>query len=131
MMKNMDWFHTLKKPEFAPPDWIFGPVWAILYIMIFLSLVFFLKTGGLKYKILPITFFIIQLLLNFSWSYVFFDLQNIYLALIVIAFLWLTLLITIITFYKHSKIAAWLLIPYFLWVSFASYLNFRYWQLNG
>ena len=131
MMKNMNWFHSLKKPEFAPPDWIFGPVWSVLYVMIFLSLIFFLKTGGLRYKILPITFFIIQLLLNFSWSYVFFNLQRIDWALIIIALLWITLLITIIMFYKYSKIAAWLLVPYFLWVSFASYLNFDYWRLNS
>ena len=131
MMKNMNWFHSLKKPEFAPPDWIFGPVWSVLYVMIFLSLIFFLRTGGLRYKILPITFFIIQLLLNFSWSYVFFNLQRIDWALIIIALLWITLLITIIMFYKYSKIAAWLLVPYFLWVSFASYLNFGYWRLNN
>ena len=131
MMKNMNWFHSLKKPEFAPPDWIFGPVWSVLYVMIFLSLIFFLRTGGLRYKILPITFFIIQLLLNFSWSYVFFNLQRIDWALIIIALLWITLLITIIMFYKYSKIAAWLLVPYFLWVSFASYLNFDYWRLNS
>ncbi len=131
MMKNMNWFHSLKKPEFTPPDWIFGPVWSVLYVMIFLSLIFFLRTGGLRYKILPITFFIIQLLLNFSWSYVFFNLQRIDWALIIIALLWITLLITIIMFYKYSKIAAWLLVPYFLWVSFASYLNFDYWRLNS
>ena len=131
MMKNMNWFHSLKKPEFAPPDWVFGPVWSVLYVMIFLSLIFFLRTGGLRYKILPITFFIIQLLLNFSWSYVFFNLQRIDWALIIIALLWITLLITIIMFYKYSKIAAWLLVPYFLWVSFASYLNFDYWRLNN
>ena len=131
MMKNMNWFHSLKKPEFAPPDWIFGPVWSVLYVMIFLSLIFFLRTGGLRYKILPITFFIIQLLLNFSWSYVFFNLQRIDWSLIIIALLWITLLITIIMFYKYSKIAAWLLVPYFLWVSFASYLNFGYWRLNN
>ena len=130
MMQNMNWFHSLKKPTFAPPDWIFTPVWTILYIMIFLSLVFFLKTGGTKHKIIPISFFIFQLILNFSWSGVFFGMQKIDLALIIIALLWITLLITIITFYKHSKLAAWLLVPYFLWVCFATYLNFEYWRLN-
>lgn len=130
-MQNMNWFHSLKKPALAPPDWLFAPVWAILYIMIFLSLVFFLKTGGIKHKIIPIIFFIVQLLLNFSWSGVFFGMQKIGLALIIIALLWITLLITIITFYKHSKLAACLLVPYFLWVSFATYLNFEYWRLNS
>lgn len=130
-MQNMNWFHSLKKPALAPPDWLFAPVWAILYIMIFLSLVFFLKTGGIKHQIIPIIFFIVQLLLNFSWSGVFFGMQKIGLALIIIVLLWITLLITIITFYKHSKLAACLLVPYFLWVSFATYLNFEYWRLNS
>lgn len=130
MMKNMNWFHSLKKPELAPPDWIFTPVWTVLYVMIFLALVFFLKTGGIKYKKVPIVFFIIQLLLNFSWSSVFFGLQKIDLALLIIILLWISLLITIFMFYKHSKFAAWLLVPYFLWVSFATYLNFEYWRLN-
>lgn len=129
-MQNMNWFHALKKPFLAPPDWIFAPIWSILYVMIVLSLVFFLKTGGLKFKILPIFFFIIQIILNFSWTNIFFGMQKIGTALIIIVFLWIFLLLTITTFYKHSKISAWLLVPYFLWVSFATYLNFEYWRLN-
>ena len=129
-MQNLNWFHTLKKPLFAPPDWMFAPVWAILYIMIFLSLIIFLRTGSLKYKKLPILFFLIQLLLNFSWSSIFFGMQRIDIALVIILLLWIFLLITIFMFYKSSKAAAWLLIPYFLWVSFATYLNYGYWRLN-
>ena len=127
----MNWFHTLKKPVFSPPDWVFAPVWTILYVMIFLSIVFFLKTGGIKQKIIPLFFFIFQLLLNFSWSGVFFGMQKIGFALCIIVLLWVSLLITILLFYKHSKVSAWLLVPYFLWVCFATYLNFEYWRLNA
>lgn len=130
-MQNMNWFHTLKKPVFSPPDWVFAPVWTILYVMIFLSIVFFLKTGGIKQKIIPLFFFIFQLLLNFSWSGVFFGMQKIGFALCIIVLLWVSLLITILLFYKHSKVSAWLLVPYFLWVCFATYLNFEYWRLNA
>ena len=131
-MQNMNWFHSLKKPFLAPPDWVFTPVWTILYIMIFLSLVFFLKTNGnFRYKFLPIGFFIIQMILNFVWSYVFFSMQLINLAFIIVILLWLTLLITIVMFFKHSKTSAWLLVPYFLWVSFATYLNYGYLRLNS
>ena len=130
MMKNMDWFHSLIKPELAPPDWVFAPVWSVLYVMIFLSLIFFLKNGGFRYKLRALSFFVIQLMLNLAWSPVFFGMQKIDLALIVIALLWVTLLITILAFYRYSKFAAWLLVPYFLWVSFATYLNYEYWRLN-
>ena len=130
-MQNMNWFHTLKKPVFSPPDWVFAPVWTSLSVMIFLSIVFFLKTGGIKQKIIPLFFFIFQLLLNFSWSGVFFGMQKIGFALCIIVLLWVSLLITILLFYKHSKVSAWLLVPYFLWVCFATYLNFEYWRLNA
>ena len=130
MMKNMDWFHSLIKPELAPPDWFFAPVWSVLYVMIFLSLIFFLKNGGFRYKLRALSFFVIQLMLNLAWSPVFFGMQKIDLALIVIALLWVTLLITILAFSRYSKFAAWLLVPYFLWVSFATYLNYEYWRLN-
>lgn len=131
-MQNMNWFHSLKKPFLAPPDWIFTPIWAILYFMIFLSLVFFLKTNGnLRYKFLPIIFFTTQMILNFAWSYVFFSIQRIDLAFIVIILLWVTLLITIAMFFKQSRISAYLLVPYFLWVSFATYLNYGYLRLNS
>ena len=129
-MKNMEWYDNLNKPLLNPPSEIFMPVWIFLYITIGLSLIFFLKDGFNKSKIIPSIFFTTQMLINFIWSPIFFGMQNIRLAMIVISFMWLFILLTIIGFYKHNKISAFLLIPYFLWVSFACYLNFEFLRLN-
>lgn len=130
MMQNTEWFNSLNKPLLNPPSEIFTPVWIFLYITIGLSLLLFLKDGFNKTKIIPIVFFSIQLLLNFIWSPIFFGMQNIRLAMIVIALMWLFILLTIIAFKQHNKTSAMLLIPYFLWVSFACYLNFSFLRLN-
>ena len=130
LMPNFDWFANLNKPKFSPPDWLFAPVWSVLYVMIFLSLVFFVRTGNLAHKILPIAFFVAQLVLNLCWSPVFFGMKNIQLAFVIIVLMWICILGTIVTFYPHSKVAALLLVPYFIWVSFAVYLNFSYLLLN-
>ena len=129
-MQNTEWFNSLNKPLLNPPSEIFTPVWIFLYITIGLSLLLFLKDGFNKTKIIPIVFFSIQLLLNFIWSPIFFGMQNIRLAMIVIALMWLFILITIIAFKQHNKTSAMLLIPYFFWVSFACYLNFSFLRLN-
>ena len=130
MMQNTEWFNSLNKPLLNPPSEIFTPVWIFLYITIGLSLLLFLKDGFNKTKIIPIVFFSIQLLLNFIWSPIFFGMQNIRLAMIVIVLMWLFILLTIIAFKQHNKTSAMLLIPYFLWVSFACYLNFSFLRLN-
>ncbi len=129
-MKNMEWFHSLKSPFLAPPDWIFMPVWLILYFMIAVSFFLFIKGGMTKGKKIALVFFFIQLLLNFSWAGVFFGMQNILLALIILALIWFFTLLTLISFAIHSRIAALLLVPYFIWLSFAFYLNFGYFVLN-
>lgn len=130
MIRNTEWFNSLNKPLLNPPSEVFTPVWIFLYITIGLSLFFFLKDGFNKKKIIPIIFFSIQLLLNFIWSPIFFGMQNIRFAMIVIALMWLFILLTIIAFKQHNKTSAMLLIPYFLWVSFACYLNFSFLRLN-
>lgn len=133
ILQNLNWYNTLTKPFLTPPSWVFAPAWTILYVMIFTSLVLFLKVGGLgslSQKVLPLTFFTLQMVLNFSWSPIFFGMHKIKLAFVVICFMWLLILATIITFYPHSKPASILLIPYFLWVSFATYLNFELMELN-
>ena len=130
MMQNSEWFNSLNKPLLNPPAEIFTPVWIFLYITIAISLFFFLKGGFNKTKIVPIIFFGIQLLLNFIWSPIFFGMQNIRLAMIIIALMWLFILLTMISFYKQNKISGLLILPYFLWVSFASYLNFSFLRLN-
>ena len=129
-MQNIEWFNSLNKPFLNPPSEIFMAVWIFLYFTIGFSLIFFLKDGFNKSKIIPSIFFTTQMLLNFIWSPIFFGMQNIRLGMIIIAFMWLFILLTIINFYKHNKTSAFLLIPYFLWVSFACYLNFEFLRLN-
>lgn len=125
------WYNTLNKPFFNPPAWIFGPVWTLLYIMmgIALFLVWRKETQRQK-KRKALLFFGLQLVLNAIWSPLFFGLRSPALGLIIIVFLWISILLTIINFYKLSKTATGLLVPYFVWVSFAAVLNFSIWQLN-
>lgn len=129
-MRNTEWFNSLNKPFLAPPDWLFTPVWIVLYIMIAASFFLFLNGGITKEKRIPLVFFLSQLALNLAWSPVFFGMQNITGAFIIIIFMYIFLILTIITFFKHSKTASLLLIPYLLWISFAAYLNFGYLVLN-
>lgn len=140
------WYAGLAKPELAPPNWIFGPVWTMLYAL--MGIAAFLiwssyaptdaeamsgkeasedKKKGIK---IALALFGIQLVLNTLWSIIFFGLYSPGGALLEIVFLWLAILATIIAFFKISKPAAWLLVPYILWVSFAAYLNYAIWILN-
>ena len=125
------WYIYLHKPVFNPPNWLFGPVWTILYIMIGIS-AYLIWTGDSTriHFIKARTIYIIQLVLNFSWSIVFFGMHQILMALIVIVLLWASIVININAFSKINKIAAWLLVPYLLWVSFAGLLNFSIYVLN-
>ena len=124
-MYNSRWYNNLIKPPFAPPDWIFAPVWAVLYTMIFISLILYVLKP-VKGKKRGYSYFTIQILLNFAWSPIFFGMKNMFLALIIIIFMVIFTYLTLKTFYKVSKIAALLLIPYFLWIIFATYLNLGY-----
>lgn len=138
-----NWYAFLNKPSFSPPNWLFAPVWTTLYILMGISLA--LVWNGIKEDKkdkkdkkdktdkrvqTAIIFFAFQLVLNSVWSILFFGLKSPGLALVEIVFLWLAILLTIIKFYKISKIAACLLIPYLAWVSFASILNFAILKLN-
>ena len=129
-MNNMDWYNALNKPFLTPPAWLFGVVWPILYILMAVSLIIFISSGLNKKKILPLILFFVQLGLNLLWSPIFFDYQDILVALIVIVTLWLLVLFTLLAFYRHSKIAGLLLLPYLLWITFATYLNIGFWVLN-
>jgi len=118
------WYQTLVKPSFNPPNWLFGPVWTLLYFLMGISLyLIWTRKGELKW-------FWAQLILNSLWSFLFFGLKSPGLALIEIVFLWLTILVTIKSFLKVYRPAAYLLYPYLAWVSFASILNFSVWILN-
>jgi tryptophan-rich sensory protein len=118
------WYATLNKPFFAPPNWIFGPVWTLLYFLMALAFYLIWKQGWQKKKIKTVSlFFFGQLILNFIWSPIFFGLKSPLLGLIIIVAMWIAIFMTIIKFYSLSKWAAYLLVPYLLWVSFATILN--------
>ncbi len=125
------WYATLVRPEFSPPNWIFAPVWTTLFALMGIA-AFLVWNKGLKRQDIKIalSMFIIQLVLNTLWSILFFGMQNPGAALIEIVVLWLAILATILTFAKISRVAAWLLVPYIAWVSFAAYLNYSIWILN-
>ena len=127
-----DWYVHLEKPPGTPPNWLFGPVWISLYAMIGLSFAILWQKG---FDNTPArrarTLFIIQMALNVIWSPVFFGLHQPFIGLIIILGLWVATLLTILAFSKLSKTATFLLIPYLLWVSYASYLNAGIWYLNG
>ena len=126
------WYATLLKPSFAPPNWVFFPVWTALFIMMGISLFLVWQKGWDNNKVkFAIYLFAGQLVLNAMWSFAFFGLRSPLLGLIEIIFLWITILATILSFMKLSRTAAYLLIPYFLWVSFASIVNFWIWRLNS
>lgn len=125
------WYATLNKPSFSPPNFVFAPVWTTLYILMGIALYMVWSHGMKKKKVKTAVYvFLIQLLLNFTWSLVFFGLHAPLLAFINIVLLWATLLFTIIKFYAVSKWASRLLIPYILWVSFATILNLSIVLLN-
>jgi len=125
------WYSNLNKPSFNPPNWIFGPVWTALYLLMGISLFLVWKkyNGDSNIKI-ALTIFFFQLVLNTLWSIMFFGLRNPMAGFIVIVVLWIAILLTIISFYKYSITASMLLIPYILWVSFATVLNYYLWKLN-
>ncbi|MBI2012228.1 tryptophan-rich sensory protein [Candidatus Daviesbacteria bacterium] len=118
------WYQTLNKPSFSPPNWVFGPAWTILYFLMGVAAyLVWIKDLEKKAVKKALSFFIAQLVFNFLWSILFFGLHSPILGLIDILTLWVLILITIIKFHKLSKVAAYLLIPYLLWVSFATILN--------
>jgi tryptophan-rich sensory protein len=125
------WYNGLRKPSLAPPNWVFAPAWTTLYLLMGVSLYLILNAELEKNETRrSIAVFSIQLLLNISWSYLFFGLRSILLGLIGITLLWIAIVLTIISSSKVSRPAALLLIPYLAWVSFASYLNYMLLILN-
>ena len=129
-MYNSEWYRNLIKPEFTPPASVFKIVWPILYSLMFIALILFIKKRSYKSKTQGYIYFFIQLILNFLWSPVFFHFQNIGFALIVLLLLDIFVILTAIQFFKICKFAGYLLIPYILWIIFATYLNLQYYMLN-
>jgi len=125
------WYTTLNKPVFNPPNWIFGPVWTVLYILMGVSFaLIWLKGVKTQKSREAISLFLVQLFLNAIWTPIFFGAKNLFLALIVIILMWIFILKTILAFGKINKTASYLLYPYIAWVSFATILNFAVWLLN-
>jgi benzodiazapine receptor len=125
------WYVSLNKPSFTPPSWVFAPVWVTLFTLMGLSLFIVLRKGFENSAIRrAVSVFVAQLVLNMLWSVAFFGFRSPLYGLIVITLLWITLLATIFMFYRISRTSAILLVPYFLWGSFASVLNFSILALN-
>ena len=125
------WYAGLIKPAYNPPSWAFGVVWPILYMLMGIALAMVLSAGMDRREVrIAAAVFGIQLALNAAWSLIFFGMQRIDWALFEIVLLWLAILITLYLFYRISKGAAALLVPYLLWVSFAILLNAGFWHLN-
>jgi benzodiazapine receptor len=125
-----DWYVSINKPSFNPPNYLFGPVWTTLYILMGISFFMILQSPANEFRKKAVAIFCIQLLLNFCWSFIFFKFQLLGLAFIEIILIWLSIITMIIIFFEINKKAALLQIPYLLWVSFASVLNGSIWFLN-
>ncbi len=126
------WYALLQKPVLNPPDWIFAPVWTVLYLLMAIALFFLVKKAGkLSYIKFALILFTIQLILNGLWSYVFFGLKSLIGAIFIIIPLWITIIMCIMEFRFISIASSWLMVPYLLWVSFAVYLNIAIFLLNN
>lgn len=124
------WYATLNKPWFTPPDWLFGPVWTLLYILMGLALFLVWRSPKSRTRDIGIALFAVQLAVNVFWSFAFFGLENTLYGVLTIIPLWVLIAATIFQFYKVSKGAAFLMVPYILWVSIATALNTAAYLLN-
>lgn len=125
------WYAVANKPWFNPPNWIFAPVWTALYVLMGIALFLVWKAETAKeIKQTAVILFAVQLILNFFWSFIFFRLQLPGWAFAEIILMWIMIFFTILSFGRISSTAAWLLVPYISWVSFATVLNYSIWKLN-
>ena len=126
-----EWFAALKKPAWNPPGWVFGPVWTALYAMMAVAAWLVWRRGGWKEQRKPLLIFLAQLALNAVWTALFFGLHRPGVAFAEIVLLWLAIVATLVAFRPVNRTAAWLLVPYLAWVSFAAVLNGTLWRLNA
>ena len=126
------WYPTLNKPSFRPPNWVFGPVWTTLYAMMAVAMFTVSERREADPAVLRAAKILwgVQLLLNLLWSYLFFGRRSPLAGLVEIVMLWVAIVATIVAFAKVSRGAALLMVPYLLWVSFASFLTFEIWRRN-
>jgi tryptophan-rich sensory protein len=125
------WHASLNKPSWNPPAWIFGPVWTLLYTLMAVAAWLVWRRGGFAAQRRPLTWFLIQLVFNAAWTPLFFGLRQPGWAFADIVLMWLAIVTTLAAFWRVHRGAAWLLVPYLVWVSFASALNFTLWRMNA
>jgi tryptophan-rich sensory protein len=125
-----EWYATLNRPSFNPPNWLFGPVWTVLYILLGISFFLIWKRPASKERNVAILAFFLQLFLNFVWSFIFFYFNMIGFALVEIILLWISIVIMLVLFYRIKPLASFINIAYLLWVTFATILNASYFILN-
>jgi len=124
------WYDALSKPVWNPPGWIFAPVWILLYVLMGAAAGIIWQRRAFSQSTLALNLYVIQLILNIIWSFIFFGMRNPGFAFAEICLLWLAIIATIFTFWRVYRPAVFLLMPYFLWVSFAAVLNFTIWRMN-
>lgn len=125
-----EWYEQLAKPSWRPPNWLFAPVWTFLYLAMGVAAWLVWQRVGWRKSRLALLFFIVQLILNAVWSWVFFGLRRPGLAFGEITVLWAAILVTLVAFWRHRSLSGAIFLPYLLWVSFAAILNFSLWRLN-
>jgi len=123
-------YSQLAQPEWAPPPWLFGPVWTVLYALMAIAAWLVWRSGGFRTNRIALSLFLVQLVLNALWSWFFFAWHRGALAFADIVLLWILIVVTLVSFWRVRPLAGTILIPYLLWVSFASVLNYSVWQLN-
>lgn len=127
---SSEWYDQLNRPSWNPPGWLFGPVWTLLYTFMGIAAWRIWKQLGFSEGKRELGAFIVQLILNGLWSQIFFNMQNVGLALIEIIILLAAIVVTTVLFFRRDKIAGWLMVPYILWVTFATALNAAIWIMN-
>lgn len=125
-----DWYERLAKPPWRPPNWVFPPAWAVLYLCIAVAGWLVWREAGFAGAAVPLGIYAVQLALNAAWSAIFFGLRRPDLAFAEVVALWLSIAATIVAFHPVHAGAAWLLVPYLCWVTFAAALNLAIWRLN-
>jgi len=123
-------YAQLVRPEWAPPSWVFGPAWTVLYVLMGIAAWLVWRVEGYRAARGALALFLVQLALNALWSWLFFGWHRGALAFVDILLLWVLIVATLIAFWRVRRLAGVLLLPYLLWVSFASALNYAVWQLN-
>ena len=124
------WYRTLVRPAIAPPNWVFGPVWTLLYAMMAIAAWRVALAAPSPLRTWGIALFLLQLGLNFAWSWIFFRQHAIGAALVEVVVLWVAIGATALLFSRVAPVAGWIMVPYLAWVSFAAVLNGAYWRLN-